>query len=73
MQHYSPDMLISDVLVSHPEAVAVFTSLRARLPVVPGGRDGDARSPSPRMHDVPVESLLEALEAMDRRPRTQGV
>jgi hybrid cluster-associated redox disulfide protein len=63
MQQYSPDMLISDVLVSHPEAVAVFTRFGLGCPSCMAAEMETLRSVA-TMHDVPVENLLAALDAM---------
>jgi hybrid cluster-associated redox disulfide protein len=63
MQQYSPDMLISDVLVSHPEAVAVFNRFGLGCPSCLAAGMETLQSVA-TMHDVPVESLLEALEEL---------
>jgi hybrid cluster-associated redox disulfide protein len=61
MQQYTADMLISDVLVSHPEAVAVFNRFGLGCPSCLAAELETLQSVA-TMHDVPVESLLEALQ-----------
>jgi hybrid cluster-associated redox disulfide protein len=63
MQQYSADMLISDVLVSHPEAVAVFNRFGLGCPSCLAAEMETLQSVA-TMHDVPVESLLDALDAL---------
>jgi hybrid cluster-associated redox disulfide protein len=65
MQHYSADTLISDVLTSDPRAVGVFNSFGLGCSsCLAAGMETLASVAS--MHDVPVEQLLAALEAMPR-------
>jgi hybrid cluster-associated redox disulfide protein len=63
MHHYSPDMLISDVLQSDPQAASVFTRLGLGCPSCIGA-DMETLASVASMHDVPVGQLLDALEAV---------
>jgi len=63
MQQYSADMLISDVLVSRPGAVAVFGRFGLGCPSCLAAEMETLQSVA-TMHDVPVESLLQAFEEL---------
>ena len=67
MTRYPPDMLISDVLASDPHAARVFTSLGLGCPSCLGA-GMDTLSSVANMHDVPLETLLEALDSLDTTP-----
>ncbi len=63
MQQISPDTLISDVLTSHPGAVSVFSSFGLGCPACMGAEMETLRSVA-SMHEVPIEELIRALEAL---------
>ena len=67
VQRYSSDMLIRDVLTSHPGAAHVFTELGLGCPSCLGAEMETVASVA-SMHDVPVSTLLDALEALGERP-----
>ena len=67
MTRYAPDMLISDVLASDPHAAAVFTSLGLGCPSCLGAGMETLDSVA-SMHDVPLETLLGALDALGDKP-----
>lgn len=64
MRRYHADMLIQDVLTSHPGAAAVFE----RHGLGCGGcigADIETLQAVAQMHDVDVELLIRELEALD--------
>jgi hybrid cluster-associated redox disulfide protein len=63
MTRYAPDMLISDVLASDPQAARVFTSLGLGCPSCLGAGMETLDSVA-SMHDVSLETLLDALDAV---------
>lgn len=63
MSQYSADMRISEVLVSNPRAVSVFSSLGLGCSSCMAAEMETLESVA-SMHDVPVEQLLSALDAM---------
>jgi hybrid cluster-associated redox disulfide protein len=67
MTRYAPDMLISDVLASDPHAARVFTSLGLGCPSCLGAGMETLDSVA-SMHDVPLETLLQALDSIESTP-----
>jgi len=63
MTRYAPDMLISDVLASDPHVARVFTSLGLGCPSCLGAGMETLDSVA-SMHDVPLQTLLDALDAV---------
>ena len=72
MGRYHADMLIHDVLTSHPSAAAVF----GRHGLACGGcigADIETLRAASLMHDVDVDLLIEELEALeDANDRKDG-
>ena len=69
MTRYAPDMLISDVLASDPHAARVFTSLGLGCPSCLGAGMETLDSVA-SMHDVPLDTLLEALDTLKGTPQS---
>ncbi len=71
MAGYHPDMCIRDVLMSHPDAPSVFerhglacsSCLAAEM---------ESLGAVAHMHDVPVEALIEELEALAHTSIEEG-
>jgi hybrid cluster-associated redox disulfide protein len=71
MPRYSADMLIQDVLTSHPHAAAVFE----RHGLACGScfaADMETLAAVAHMHDVAVESLIAELDALPEPSEKEG-
>ena len=63
MARYRPDMLIQDVLMSHPAAASVFERHGLGCPSCIGA-DMETLEAVAHMHDVSVSDLIAELEAL---------
>lgn len=63
MTRFSREMLIKDVLVSHPHAASVFSSHGLGCPSCLAA-EMETLDAVASMHDVPVETLIAELEAL---------
>ena len=67
MTRFAPDMLVSDVLASDRHAARVFTSLGLPCPSCLGA-GMDTLDSVASMHDVQLDTLLDALDALESIP-----
>ena len=70
MTRFAPDMLVSDVLASDPNAARVFTSLGLGCPSCLGA-GMDTLDSVASMHEVPLEALLDALDSLKSTPSSR--
>lgn len=71
MERYTADMLIQDVLASHPDAVAVFERHGLACPSC-FGASMETLEAVAVMHEVPVEQLLRELHDLPAPATREG-
>ncbi len=65
MERYTPDTLICDVLAADPRSAAVFERHGLGCPMCMAA-ELDTLSSVAAMHDIPLETILRDLNALDR-------
>ncbi len=71
MSRYNPEMLIQDVLTSHPQAASVFARHGLACPSCLAA-DIETLQAVASMHDVSVDTLIAELDALPALPEEEG-